>query len=80
MIQLNDSGALMLEVRDDGAGFDPAQVEGGMGFTSMRDRIAAVDGHLEISSSPGRGTRVTAAIPVPVTAADTAGAGPSTRP
>ena len=74
VIHLNDSGALMFEVRDDGAGFDPAQVDGGMGFTSMRDRVAAVDGRLEISSSPGRGTRVTAAIPVPVTAADPAGA------
>ena len=79
VIELNDSGALRFEVRDDGPGFDPAAVDGGMGFTSMRDRVAAVDGRLEISSSPGRGTRVTAAIPVPVTAADPAGAGPSTR-
>ena len=79
VIELNDSGALTFEVRDDGPGFDPAAVDGGMGFTSMRDRVAAVDGRLEISSSPGRGTRVTAAIPVPVTAADPAGAGPSTR-
>ena len=46
VIELNDSGALMLEVRDDGAGFDAAQVDAGMGFTTMRDRIAAVDGRL----------------------------------
>ncbi len=64
VIDLFDNGALMFEVRDDGPGFDPARVDGGMGFTSMRDRIAAVGGRLEIDSSPGRGTRVTATIPV----------------
>jgi len=30
----------------------------------MRDRLAAVSGELEITSSPGRGTRVTAIIPL----------------
>ena len=51
-------------MRDDGAGFDPAAVAGGVGFTSMRDRLAAVGGELAIISSPGRGTRVTATIPL----------------
>jgi signal transduction histidine kinase len=65
VIDLFDNGALCMEVRDDGAGFDPARVTSGVGFTSMRDRLAAVGGELEITSSPGRGTRVTGTIPVP---------------
>jgi signal transduction histidine kinase len=65
VIELWDEDTLRLEVRDDGAGFDPEDVTGGVGFTSMRDRLAAVGGELAIWSSPGRGTRVTASIPIP---------------
>jgi signal transduction histidine kinase len=64
VIELSDNGSLRLEVRDDGAGFDPATVAAGVGFTSMRDRLAAVGGDLAITSSPGRGTRVAASIPL----------------
>ncbi len=64
VIQLSESGALHVEVRDDGAGFDPAAVVGGRGFTNMRDRLAAVGGELAITSSPGQGTRLMATIPV----------------
>jgi signal transduction histidine kinase len=65
VIELWDEDTLRLEVRDDGAGFDPEDVTGGVGFTSMRDRLAAVGGELTITSSPGRGTRVCASIPIP---------------
>jgi signal transduction histidine kinase len=64
VIDLYDNGSLRLEVRDDGAGFDPGEVAAGVGFTNMRDRLAAVGGELGITSSPGRGTRVTARIPI----------------
>jgi signal transduction histidine kinase len=50
-------------VADDGAGFDPAQASEGVGLRSMRDRIGAVGGVLEIVSSPGVGTRVCATVP-----------------
>jgi signal transduction histidine kinase len=64
VIDLSDDGDLHLEVRDDGAGFDPAAVDGdGVGLTSMRDRMAAVGGDLSIHSRPGHGTRVSATIP-----------------
>ena len=66
VIQLwDDDGALRLEVRDDGAGFDSGTVAGGAGFINMRDRVAAVNGELTISSRPGHGTRVMATIPLP---------------
>jgi signal transduction histidine kinase len=64
VIDLYDNGALRVEIRDDGAGFDPRAVAGGLGFTSMRDRVAAVGGEIDITSSPGRGTCVTASIPL----------------
>jgi signal transduction histidine kinase len=65
VIELWDDDSLRLEVRDDGAGFDPGNITGGIGFTSMRDRLAAVNGDLAISSRPGYGTRVAASIPLP---------------
>jgi signal transduction histidine kinase len=64
VVDLSDNGDLRFEVRDDGAGFDPTAVTGGVGLTSMRDRVAAVGGVVEIESRPGRGTRVSARIPL----------------
>ena len=37
---------------------------GGMGFTSMRDRVEAVGGELAVRSRLGHGTRVSASIPL----------------
>ena len=64
VIELHDNGSLRVEVRDDGSGFDPTTITAGVGFTSMRDRLAAVGGDVAIISSPGRGTRVAAKIPL----------------
>jgi signal transduction histidine kinase len=55
---------LHFDVRDDGVGFDPSAGPSGAGLTNMRDRVGAVGGTLDVSSAPGRGTRVTGAIPV----------------
>jgi signal transduction histidine kinase len=66
VIDLSDAGGVLrMEVRDDGAGFDAATVQDGTGFVNMRDRVAAVAGELVTLSSPGRGTRVVATIPLP---------------
>jgi signal transduction histidine kinase len=64
VVELSDDGTLHLEVRDDGAGFDPGAVKAGSGFVNMRDRVEAVGGELAIASVPGHGTRVTAHIPL----------------
>lgn len=56
-------GEVDFEVRDDGAGFDPAAHADGIGLVSMRDRIGAVGGRLEIRSSPGEGTTVSGSVP-----------------
>jgi signal transduction histidine kinase len=65
VVDISDNGHLRFEVRDDGAGFESLTVAGGVGFTSMRDRVAAVGGQVTIASRPGGGTRVTATIPLP---------------
>ena len=51
-------GKVAFEVADDGPGFDPRAQSTGFGLTSMRDRIAAVGGELEIISAPGQGARI----------------------
>jgi signal transduction histidine kinase len=56
-----------LEVHDDGRGFDVRQAEArrpGMGLFSMRERVGLVNGRLDVSSAPGRGTRVVATVPL----------------
>ncbi|MGD0701721.1 MAG: GAF domain-containing sensor histidine kinase [Trebonia sp.] len=59
-------GRVVLEVTDDGTGFDPELAPPGLGLASMRERAGAVGGTLRVSSAPGKGTRVRLAVP-PVT-------------
>lgn len=56
--------SLTFTVEDDGKGFDPATARMGSGVQGMTDRMAALGGTLEVSSEPGRGTRVTGTVPV----------------
>ncbi len=58
------AGELILEVRDDGAGFDPARpFPGHLGLQTMRERATRLKGTLEVRSAPGHGTRIRARIP-----------------
>ena len=58
------SDGVMLEVLDDGAGFDPkASFPGHLGLHSMRERVINLGGTFEIESTPGAGTRVCVSIP-----------------
>jgi PAS domain S-box-containing protein len=57
----NDS--IILEVADDGCGFDSkAPGRGGMGLRIMQERVAKVDGKIIIKSAPGKGTKVIATV------------------
>ena len=47
---------------DDGVGFDADAARAGYGIAGMRDRLAAVGGRLEVSSSSD-GTEVSARVP-----------------
>lgn len=57
----HDGDRLRVEVADDGVG--GAQVTPGSGLEGLADRLAALDGRLEIESTPGAGTRVRAELP-----------------
>jgi signal transduction histidine kinase len=57
--------SVVLRIEDDGDGFSTAQVAGGgWGLVGMRERVASVNGALDIESKRGAGTRITAEIPV----------------
>ncbi|MEX0754910.1 MAG: GAF domain-containing sensor histidine kinase [Actinomycetota bacterium] len=53
----------VLEIDDDGAGFDPALPPTGMGLANLRERVAALGGTIEIESIPGEGTTVRMTLP-----------------
>lgn len=61
---VEDGSVLTVRIRDDGSGFDPSRSEGGFGLMGMRERVELVGGRLEVSSTPGRGTTLTATLPV----------------
>jgi signal transduction histidine kinase len=48
----------VVEISDDGTGFDPERVPRGSGLIGMRERAAALGANLEILTAPGRGTTV----------------------
>ena len=51
-------------IADDGVGADTQVPTQGLGLIGMRERVAALAGHLEVSSTPGSGFRLKAQIPV----------------
>jgi signal transduction histidine kinase len=59
-----DGTRLVLEVHDDGPGFDASKAQGGTGLQNMEDRIGAAGGTLTVDSRPGAGTWVRAELPL----------------
>ncbi|HET6255250.1 MAG TPA: PAS domain S-box protein [Puia sp.] len=58
-IVLRQTGeGLLLSIRDDGKGFDPATKASGIGLENIRRRAAALNGELRILSAPGGGCEV----------------------
>jgi len=53
---------LRLQIRDNGAGFEPSAGIEGLGLVSMRERLRLVGGNLSIISSPGQGTVIEAVV------------------
>jgi len=57
--------SVVLAIEDDGRGFSLPQSAGnGFGLVGMRERVASVNGALELESKPGAGTRLRVEIPL----------------
>jgi PAS domain S-box-containing protein len=58
--------SLRLEIRDDGAGFEPASAgrPGAFGLLGIRERARAIGADFRIDSAPGRGTRIRVRLPL----------------
>ena len=69
-----DGGDVRVAVVDDGLGFDEAAAAsrvgetGGFGLFSLREQLERLGGRLDVSSSPGQGTRSVMSVPAPETA------------
>ncbi len=59
----NGGGTLTFSVTDDGGGFDTSLTSYGTGLQGMADRLAALEGDLDVRSEPGRGTTVVGRVP-----------------
>jgi two-component system sensor histidine kinase UhpB len=65
-----DAGRILLELRDDGRGFDVQRTAGEavarkhLGLLGMQERAALVGGEVTVESAPGEGTRVQAWVPL----------------
>jgi signal transduction histidine kinase len=61
------SDMLMLTIEDKGVGFrmnEASGKTGHYGLLGMKERAATIDGTLEVTSEPGRGTKVTLRVPI----------------
>jgi signal transduction histidine kinase len=63
-----DADSVNLSVRDDGRGFDPRRPggtgPGHFGLRGMRERTERLGGSFDVSSNPGRGTRIRVRVPI----------------
>ena len=61
-----ESDQVLLEVVDQGDGFDPQAVtqSGRLGLTFMQERVRLLGGTFELETAPGRGTRICARLPL----------------
>jgi signal transduction histidine kinase len=65
---LYEAHCVRLCIEDDGRGFEMKQIPGHdlghFGLLGMRERTEKIGGRLEVSSTPGEGTRVEATVPI----------------
>jgi two-component system NarL family sensor kinase len=62
-VNLKSRDTVVVSVRDDGAGFDPANLEravrnGHLGLAQMRERVMGIHGKFFLQSRPGFGTEI----------------------
>lgn len=57
-------GGVLLEMRDDGQGFDATAGRSGSGLAGMRERVGLLGGQFDLLSAPGQGVTIRIEIPV----------------
>lgn len=57
-VKETDYGTVRVVIEDDGIGFDPENIERGVGLFSMKERARSVGGEFCISSEAGKGTKI----------------------
>jgi signal transduction histidine kinase len=69
---------IVLQVRDDGVGFDQAAARQpqSLGLIGLRERAQLLEGQVRIDSVPGAGTTVEARLPLPIEPAPAPGVRP----
>ncbi len=58
------NGTAHLRIEDDGSGFDLSIPKSGIGMQIMRERLRMLGGQLVVKSTPGKGTLITASVPL----------------
>jgi signal transduction histidine kinase len=62
---VSDREGLLMEITDDGTGFDPATESSGLGLRSMRARAGSIGARLAVRSEAKQGTRIVLQLPYP---------------
>ena len=55
--------AVLVTIEDNGVGFEPGHARRGLGLIGLRERVADLQGTIDIDAAPGRGTRLTIELP-----------------
>jgi signal transduction histidine kinase len=64
IVEMDPEAVVVVEVRDDGSGFQTGDASEGFGLVGMKERVAALRGTVDVTSAPGGGTHVSARLPV----------------
>jgi signal transduction histidine kinase len=60
----HEAGAALLEIDDDGSGFEPSTIRRGQGLANLEARATDMGGKASVTSDPGRGTTVRVELPL----------------
>lgn len=60
----NNENKLLLEVTDNGKGFNKESTGRGLGLIGMRERVESLNGNLHLNSEPGKGVSIVISVPL----------------
>jgi len=69
IVAQQEPGRLLLSIQDDGQGFDVLRSRG-LGLLGMEERVAHLNGTLELVSEPGKGTLISVILPLAASVAE----------